>query len=71
MRAYGADDGTPTLHAFGVDNTAWSFHSHKNTPSAWMMAPLISLRFPVLFSEWVISSEPYWSTLAKRPSMIS
>src|ERR1039458_8332699 len=23
----GADDGTPTPHAFGVDNTACSFHS--------------------------------------------
>jgi hypothetical protein len=34
-----------------------------------MMAPLISLQFPVLFSGWVISSEPYWSTLAKRPSL--
>jgi hypothetical protein len=25
-------------HAFGVDNTAGSFQSHKNTPSAWIMA---------------------------------
>src|SRR5207249_1944638 len=25
-------------HAFGVDNTACSFHTHKNTPSAWMIA---------------------------------
>jgi hypothetical protein len=38
MRAFGAHDGTPTRHAFGVDNTACSFHSHKNTPSAWMKA---------------------------------
>ena len=32
-------------HAYGVDNAACSFHSHKNTPSAWMIA-LISLLFP-------------------------
>ena len=31
-------------------------------------SPLISLPFPVPFSEWVTSAEPYWSTLAKRPS---
>jgi hypothetical protein len=36
-------------HAFGVDNTACSFHSHKNTPSAWMMAPdLAPVSSPVL-----------------------
>jgi Uncharacterised protein family (UPF0175) len=31
--------------------------------------PLISLPFPVPFSEWVTSAEFDWSTLAKRPSL--
>jgi hypothetical protein len=32
-----------------------------------MPATLISLPFPVPFSEWVTTAEFYWSTLAKRP----
>jgi hypothetical protein len=28
---------------------------------------LISLLFPVPFSEWVASTRSYWSTLAERP----
>jgi len=32
---------------------------------------LISLLFPVPFSEWVASTRSYWSTLAERPSTIS
>jgi hypothetical protein len=31
-------------------------------------APLITFPFPFPFSEWVISAERYWVTLAKRPS---
>lgn len=30
---------------------------------------LISLLFPVSFSEWVASTRFYWSTLAERPSV--
>ena len=68
MRAFGADDGTPLPHAFGVDNTACSFHSHKNTPSAWMMPAARRSCFSVLFPTRVTSAEFHWSTLGKRPS---
>src|ERR1035438_5578862 len=46
------------------------FTPHKNTTSVWDASPLISLPFPVPFSEWVTSAEFYWSTLAKRPRPI-
>ena len=31
---------------------------------------LISLLFPVPFSEWVASTRSYWSTLAERPRLV-
>jgi len=67
-RALGVDDGTPTRTPFGVDNTARSFHSPQEHAFGADDGPRISPPFPILFSEWVTSAAPYWSTLAKRPS---
>jgi hypothetical protein len=66
MGAFGADDGTPTPHAFGVDNTACSFHSPQEHAFGVDDNPLISIPF----SEWVTSTEIYWSTLAKRSKVL-
>src|ERR1700682_5635870 len=68
----------PTPNAPGADDG-----KAKRTPAVWIIllvlshsplhafgvdaSSLISLLFPVPFSEWVTSARPYWSTLAERP----
>jgi hypothetical protein len=54
-------------HAFGVDDIACLSSTPQNHAFVVDDGPLIALPFPVPFSEWVISTEPYRSILAKRP----
>jgi hypothetical protein len=44
--------------------------SQKSTPTAWMMGLPIPFPIPVRFSAWVILTERYRVTLAKRRSAI-
>src|SRR5579859_3520566 len=56
-------------HASGVDDIACLIPSRQNAFGV-DDGPLISLPFPVPFSDWVGSAEHYWSILAKRRSAL-